>query len=46
VYANILNLKRDPQRALAAYRQLVREFPDSKLREQAETEIHALESMK
>ena len=44
VYANILNLKRDPQKALAAYRQLVHEFPDSKLREQAETSIHALES--
>jgi outer membrane protein assembly factor BamD (BamD/ComL family) len=44
VHANMLNLKRDPEKALAAYRQLVRDYPDSKLREQAEAGIRALGS--
>ncbi len=43
VHANVLDMKRDPEKALAAYRQLVDDYPESKLRQQAEREIQALE---
>ena len=44
VYSNVLNPKRDVDKALLAYRRLIADYPDSKLKEEAERAVASLEA--